>query len=77
MVSKYNEFIFVSESGEIKTLNDIPTLVYTGTSSGGTSKTTDIKCNKTDGILFQVIDALYNGETYTTPISWILTEEKI
>lgn len=67
----------MSESGEIKTLNDIPTLVYTGTSSGGTSKTTDIKCNKTDGILFQVIDALYNGETYTTPINWIFTEEKI
>lgn len=65
----------MSESGEIKTLSDIPTLVYTGTSSGGTSKTTDIKCNKTDGILFQVI--VYNGETYTTPINWILTEEKI
>lgn len=75
MASEYNEFIFVSESGEIKTLSDIPTLVYTGTSSGGTSKTTDIKCNKTDGILFQVI--VYNGETYTTPINWILTEEKI
>lgn len=75
MASEYNEFIFVSESGEIKTLNDIPTLVYTGTSSGGTSKTTDIKCNKTDGILFQVI--VYNGETYTTPINWIFTEEKI
>ena len=59
----------MSESGEIKTLNDIPTLVYTGTSSGGTSKTTDIKCNKTDGILFQVI--VYNGETYTTPINWL------
>lgn len=75
MASEYNEFIFVSESGEIKTLSDIPTLVYTGTSSGGTSKTTDIKYNKTDGILFQVI--VYNGETYTTPINWILTEEKI
>ena len=75
MASEYNEFIFVSESGEIKMLSDIPTLVYTGTSSGGTSKTTDIKCNKTDGILFQVI--VYNGETYTTPINWILTEEKI
>lgn len=72
-----DSLIFVSESGKIKTLSDTPTLVYTGSSSGGTSKTTDIKWNKTDGILFQVIDALYNGETYTTPINWILTEEKI
>lgn len=72
-----DSLIFVDETGEIKTLSDTPTLVYTGVSTGGTAKTTNIIWNKSDGILFQVIEALYNGETYTAQINWILTDEKI
>ena len=72
-----NSLILVTDSNEIKTLGKNPTLIYSGTGNEGNTKTTEITWNKTTGILFQVINPLYNGETYTTSINWILTSQKI
>ena len=72
-----NSLIFVTDTNETKTLSQTPTLIYSGEANEGTTKTTKITWNKEVGILFQVIKPLYNGETYTTSINWILTNEKI
>lgn len=72
-----DSLIFVTDTNEVKTLSKNPTLIYSGEANEGNTKTTEIIWNKTDGILFQVINPLYNGETYTTSINWILTSEKI
>lgn len=72
-----DSLIFVTDTDEVKTLSKNPTLIYSGEANEGNTKTTEIIRNKTDGILFQVINPLYNGETYTTSINWILTTEKI
>lgn len=72
-----NSLIFVTDTNEIKTLGKNPTLIYTGTANEGNTKTTEITWNQKTGILFQVIEPLYNGETYKTSINWILTSEKL
>ena len=72
-----NSLILVTDSNEIKTLGKNPTLIYSGTENEGNTKTTEITWNKTTGRLLQVINPLYNGETYTTSINWILTSQKI
>ena len=38
------------------------------------SKTTNISWKENTGILFKVLSPLYNGETYSTLINWILTD---
>ena len=72
-----NSLIFVDDSKNIVTLNNNPTLIYTGTGNEGITKTTDITWNETTGILFEVINPLYNGESYSTLVKWILTNEII
>lgn len=70
-----NSLIFIYKDNEIKTLSQTPELIYSGTASDGTTKTTEISWNENEGILFKVIEPLYNGETYSTLINWILTTE--
>lgn len=72
-----DSLIFIIDANEVKTLSKTPTLIYSGTPNEGNTKTTQITWNKTEGILFQVINPLYNGETYTTDIKWLLTSEKL
>lgn len=71
-----NSLIFITEENELKTLGKDPILIYSGTENEGTTKTTEITWNKTTGILFKIIDPLYNGETYKTNINWILTDKE-
>ena len=70
-----DSLIFMDENKKITTLSSKPTLIYSGTGNDGNTKTTDITWNETTGILFKVIDPLYNGETYSTLINWRLTNE--
>ena len=72
-----DSLIFIDENNEIKTLEKTPTLIYTGTKNDGNTKTTTISWKENNGILFKVIEPLYNGKTYKTTINWILTNEKI
>ena len=72
-----DSLIFVDKNNEIKTLEKTPTLMYTGTKNDGDTKTTTILWEENKGILFKVIEPLYNGKTYKTTINWILTNEKI
>ena len=72
-----NSLIFVDDSKNIVTLSNKPTLIYTGTGNEGITKTTDITWNETTGILFEVINPLYNGESYSTSVKWILTNEML
>ena len=67
--------IFVDTNNEIKTLGVNPTLVYSGTPNEGNTKTTNISWSENSGILFKIIEPLYNGETYSTLIHWTLTSE--
>ena len=60
-------------ANKIITLNETPTLLFTGSSNEGYTKTTDISWSEKTGILFKIIDPLYNGETYSTDIKWLLT----
>ena len=70
-----NSLIFVTDTNEVKTLGNTPTLIYTGTGNEGNTKTTNIEWSRATGILFQVIEPLHNKETYKTSIKWILTSE--
>lgn len=72
-----DSLIFIDENNEIKTLEKTLTLIYTGTKNDGNTKTTMISWKENNGILFKVIEPLYNGKTYKTTINWILTNEKI
>lgn len=72
-----DSLIFVDKNNEIKTLEKTPTLMYTGTKNDGDTKTTTILWEENKGILFKVIEPLYNGKIYKTTINWILTNEKI
>ena len=67
--------VFVDANNEIKTLSNTPTLVYSGTPNDGNTKTTNILWNENTGILFKILEPLYNGETYSTLIHWTLTSE--
>lgn len=75
--SLLNSLIFVDEFNNIVTLSNNPTLIYTGTGNDGNTKITNITWNEITGILFKVIDPLYNGESYSTLIKWVLTTEDL
>ena len=70
-----DSLIFVDDSKNIATLGSKPTLIYTGTGNDGTTKETNISWTETTGILFKVIAPLYNGESYSTLVNWILTDK--
>lgn len=70
-----DSLIFMDENKNMTTLSSKPTLIYSGTGNDGNTKTTDITWSEATGILFKVIDPLYNGETYSTLINWKLTNE--
>ena len=65
----------MDENKNMTTLSNKPTLIYSGTGNDGNTKITDIAWNETTGILFKVINPLYNVETYSTLINWKLTNE--
>ena len=69
--------VYVDENNDIKTLSESPTLIFSGTANSGTAKTTKISWDEENGILFKVIEPLYNVETYFTEINWILSGEKL
>ena len=69
--------VYVDETNAIKTLGENPTLIFSGTANSGVTKITEIAWNEENGIWFKVIEPLYNGETYSTEINWILNGEKI
>ena len=69
--------VYVDETNAIKTLSETPTLIFSGTANDGSTKITEISWNEENGILFKVIEPLYNGETYSTEINWILSGEKL
>ena len=68
-----DSLIFIDADNKISTLGTTPTLIYSGSPNGGNTKTTNISWAENVGILFKVLDPLYNGETYSTSINWILT----
>ena len=67
--------IYVDNNNKINTLNSSPILISSGTGNDGVTKSTDIEWKENTGILFQVIAPLYNGESYSTLINWVLTTE--
>ena len=72
-----DSLVFIDDSNNIITLSNTPTLIYTGTGNDGNIKVTDIEWSKTSGILFKVINPIYNGESYSTLVNWILTDKII
>lgn len=72
-----DSLIFIGEDNTIETLSKEPILVYTGTGNEGDTKITTINWEQSKGILFKVIEPLYNGETYSTLINWIISAEKL
>ncbi len=70
-----DSLIFIDDSNKITTLSTTPTLIYTGTGNDGNTKVTNITWNEKTGILFKVINPLTNGESYSTLVKWILTNE--
>lgn len=72
-----NALIFIGEDNTIQQLSQNLTLVYTGTPNGGNPKTTNITWEQAKGILFQVKQPLYNGETYSTSIHWKLSDHEL
>lgn len=72
-----NSLIFIDNDGNMHTLSKQPTLVYTGEENDGLTKTTNITWSQKQGILFKVIEPLYNGETYSAEIQWKVSAEKL
>lgn len=70
-----DSLVFIDDNQKITLLSKEPTLVYSGTPNEGTTKITSISWAVDTGILFKVNEPLYNGETYSTLINWILTSE--
>lgn len=68
-----DSLIFIDSDNKVSTLGTTPTLIYSGSPNDGNTKTTNISWAENVGILFKIIDPLYNGETYSTSINWILT----
>lgn len=69
--------IYINDNNEIITLKNTPTLIYSGTANTGITKTTNIEWKENTGILFKIISPIYNGETYSTLVNWILTDSKL
>ena len=72
-----DSLIFIDDDNNIITLSNTPTLIYSGEANEGNTKTTEIAWKENTGILFNVINPLYNGESYSTLVNWVLTDEKI
>lgn len=72
-----DSLIFIDSNNDIKTLSSTPTLIFSGTANDGMVKTTSISWLKNTGILFKVIEPLYNGATYSAKITWTLTTDLI
>lgn len=70
-----DSLIYVDDNNQIITLGNSPTLIYSGTENEGTTKTTPIEWKEKTGILFKVIEPLYNGESYSTLINWVLSDK--
>ena len=68
---------FLGDDNTIKTLSKEPVLVYTGSGNEGNNKTTSISWEQNKGILFKVIEPLYNCETYSAIINWMISTEKL
>lgn len=62
------------ENGDIKSLSDTPTLVYTGKNNGGSTTTTDITWEENKGILLRLNDPLENNVKYSAQIIWTIEE---
>lgn len=69
-----SSLIFVDEIGNMYTLSDTPTLVYTGNDSGGTMTTTKVEWEEENGVLLRLNTPLENGEVYEANIIWTLEE---
>lgn len=72
-----DSLIFIGDDNTIKTLSKEPVLVYTGSGNEGNNKTTSISWEQNKGILFKVIEPLYNCETYSAIINWMISTEKL
>ena len=70
-----DSLIYIDNNNQIITLGNSPTLIYSGTENEGTTKTTPIEWKEKTGILFKVIEPLYNGESYSTLINWVLSDK--
>ena len=70
-----DSLIYIDINNKIITLNNSPTLIFSGAENGGITKITDIEWKENTGILFKVISPLYNGESYSTLINWILSNK--
>ena len=70
-----DSLIYVDKNNKITTLGNSPTLIFSGTENEGVTKTTDIEWKENSGILSKVISPLYNGESYSTLINWILSNK--
>ena len=72
-----NSLVFIDSEGNMHTLVKEPTLVYTVAGNDGMTKPTNITWGQKEGILFKVIEPLYNGETYSAEIHWEASTEKL
>lgn len=70
-----DSLIYVDSDNKIITLGTSPTLIFSGTENEGITKTTLIEWSEGTGILFKVIAPLYNGESYSTLIHWVLSNK--
>ena len=70
-----DSLIYIDNNNQIITLGNSPTLIFSGTENGGITKTTSIEWKENTSILFKVIDPLYNGESYSTLINWVLSDK--
>ena len=70
-----DSLVFIDDNQKITLLSKEPTLIYSGSPNEGTTKTTSISWSADTGILFKINEPLYNGETYSTLINWILSSE--
>lgn len=66
--------VYLDQDKNIIPLSTEKTLVYTGETNEGESKTTEINWNKEEGILLQITDRIENGLEYQTNIIWTIEE---
>ena len=66
--------VFIDENGDMTTLSDSKTLVYTGTNNDGNVKITNVTFDNDKGILLKVTEPLINNMEYESVISWSIEE---
>lgn len=66
--------VFIDENGNMTTLSNDKTLVYTGTKNDGNIKVTKITFDNDKGILLKVTGSLINNIEYDSVISWSIEE---